>query len=177
MRNDRSQAKLYKKHYKQDLPFSSWLEGFDIFIAIYVETAKSSTQYVQLTQELLTYKQIVSNFFKNNHDWNGYDRHFRLERENTSFPWSQLRPDLHPQYAVNSTKEQFRPARPLPARPPPPPPPPPKKKIIKNKKHPKLTPGLQQRYENQWRFHHPLQILHCFPHQSPAMWQGISMPL
>ena len=51
-----------------------------------------------------------------------------------------------------------------------PPPPPPKKK------HPKPTPGLQQRYENQWRFHHPLQILHCFPHQSPAMWQGIRMP-
>ena len=99
MRNDRSQAKLYKNHYKQDLPFSSWLEGFDIFIAIYVETAKSSTQYVQLTQELLTYK------------------HLTFSKTIMTGPDSQLRPDLHLQYAVNSPKEQFRPARPIPAPP------------------------------------------------------------
>ena len=100
--------------YKQDLPFAFWLESFNIFIAIYVQTVRSSSQAIHLTQELLTYKQTISNLFKNNHNWGGYDRHYRQECENNPHPRSQLRPDLHLQYSVSSPKEHFRSACPLP---------------------------------------------------------------
>lgn len=113
MQPGRDGTKLVKARPKQDITFSQWCEGFDVFLSIYVESAAATAAAIRLTKDLLTYKKEVIQLHKSGHDWAGFDRHFRMEMETNPAPWSTFRPDLHLQYANNSshtlTKSTFRP--------------------------------------------------------------------
>ena len=92
---------------KVDLTFDQWCEAFDIFISVYIETAKSRIGAIDLLKALLTYKKSIRDLHKSGHDWAGYDRNFRHDREHYPLPWYTHRIDLWLQYSRPRTPPAF----------------------------------------------------------------------
>ena len=101
-----NKTRFYKRPDKIDIPFSSWEEAFDTYTSVYVTTATSLKRAIKLAQDMLSYKHNIRSMYKSNHNWSGYDRHFRRLRELDNAPWNALRPDLHVQYCMNKTSKQ-----------------------------------------------------------------------
>ena len=57
------------------------------------------------TRSPLTYKKTICNLRRMNYDWQGYDRHYRMEHEENPIPWHVTRQNLMLQYQTS----QFRP--------------------------------------------------------------------
>ena len=74
-----SGATFVRNKKKTLLPFNLWCEAFDIYSAVYVERAISTSQAIFISKGLLTYKRNISNLKKIGHDWQSYDRHFRRD--------------------------------------------------------------------------------------------------
>ena len=97
-----NKARFYRKSIKQNIPFRAWEEGFDVYMSILITTAKSAKRAIKMTRDMLTYKHNIRCMHRSNHDWAGYDRHFRKLREKDRSPWAAIRPDLHVQYCLNT---------------------------------------------------------------------------
>jgi len=101
-----STTKFVKNKPKFDIPFPIWSEGFDIFIAVILDQAHTTSAMKNLVQSLLTYKKEITTIHKMGGDWAGFDRHFRMDRETNKCPWATIRHDLHLQY-VNTKRQPF----------------------------------------------------------------------
>ena len=104
-------SKFVKNQNVRNLPFSLWTKAFDVFISIYLERATTRDAILREAKHLLTYKEIVSRLMRTGHDWQNYDRHFRLEHEGNPIPWNTTRHDLMLEYQASSNNESQRPFR------------------------------------------------------------------
>ena len=104
-------SKFVKNQNVRNLPFSLWTKAFDVFISIYLERATTRDAILREAKHLLTYKEIVSRLMRTGHDWQNYDRHFRLEHEGNPMPWNTTRHDLMLEYQASSNNESQRPFR------------------------------------------------------------------
>ena len=102
-----SSATFVKQRPKTSLSISKWNEAFEIYMAIYLEKAHSSSDMLKLARSLLTYKKEVNNLCKLGYDWLAYDHHFRSDRAAKPFPWATTRQDLLMEYQPQ--RRNFRP--------------------------------------------------------------------
>ena len=100
-------AKLVKNKKRTDISFSQWMEGFDIFIAVYIDSAHKLSSLQKLIRSLLTYKKEIATLYRMGYDWASFDRHFRKDREVNPCSWATVRHDLHMLYS-GSKKHTFR---------------------------------------------------------------------
>ena len=102
-----SAATFVKNRPKTTLSISKWNEAFEIYIAIYLENAHSSSDMLKLARSLLTYKKEINNLCKLGYDWLAYDHHFRTDRAAKPFSWATTRHDLMMEYQPQ--RKNFRP--------------------------------------------------------------------
>ena len=102
-----SSATFVKQRPKTNLSIAKWNEAFEIYMAIYLENAHSSSDMLKLARSLLTYKKEVNNLCKLGYDWLAYDHHFRSDRAAKPFPWATTRQDLLMEYQPQ--RRNFRP--------------------------------------------------------------------
>ena len=81
-------AKLVKCRPKYDMSFKQWREGFDIYMPVYIDNATSVSGSQKLVKSMLTYRKAIANLESMDHDWQAYDRHFRIECETKPISWS-----------------------------------------------------------------------------------------
>ena len=89
-----------KKRNIRNLPWHLWLKACDIWIAASVK-CKTGKRAINLMQDLLTYKKNVELVMRRGHDFNAYDRHFRMEQAVDPTPWGRLRDDLMLEYPAS----------------------------------------------------------------------------
>ena len=90
--------KWYKSRPKHDINIGQWFSAYNIFMAIYVERARTRGTMLKLLRSMLTYAQTIASLRRKNYDWAAYDRHFRSDRETSKESWATIRQDLLMQY-------------------------------------------------------------------------------
>ena len=69
MKSDRNNiTKLMKATPKHDISFYQWLEGFDVFTAVYVEIGHSTSSMKRIVRDLLTYRKNITDMYKAGYD-------------------------------------------------------------------------------------------------------------
>ena len=89
---------------KTKLPFTRWVEAWNIFVCIYVT---GHSENAQLTPSLAQHFQVVCDHFHKGQDWEYYDSQFRLLREKGLVQWGEKHYD-----ASFEAKDRGRPALP-----------------------------------------------------------------
>ena len=103
-------TKLVKNRITQDITIQQWQDAFDVYMAIYIGKRRSKSQLTKTVRAMLTYRKLINDMNKAGHDWAGYDRHYRRDREMNGCPWTTIRHDLYIQYSnYNTHRNNFRP--------------------------------------------------------------------
>lgn len=105
-------AKLVKRSPKHQLNFTEWLEAFETYSMVLIESARSRNRIIHLVRTLTTYKRMLIELRRLGYDWLAYDRHFRLDLSKLNYSWATVRQDLLMLYQRHASSQySFRPQR------------------------------------------------------------------
>ena len=79
--------------------YYQWSEAWETYMAVYTSYKPHQGEI----RAMLTYARDLRNMARSNYNWLGYDRHFRLDREQSHCNWAVVRHDLHLIYKNNDS--------------------------------------------------------------------------
>ena len=98
-RGKKPNVKFEKPQPKPINNYYQWSEAWETYMAVYTSYKPHQGEI----RAMLTYARDLRNMARSNYNWLGYDRHFRLDREQSHCNWAVVRHDLHLIYKNNDS--------------------------------------------------------------------------
>ena len=92
-------VKFEKPQPKPITNYYQWSEAWETYMAVYTSYKPHQGEI----RAMLTYARDLRNMARSNYNWLGYDRYFRLDREQSHCNWAVVRHDLHLIYKNNDS--------------------------------------------------------------------------
>ena len=94
--SDSNSVKLARRTTTKHITLDQWNEAFIIYMATYVDSAKTAKEKGALIKEMLTYYRDINTMAKKHYMWRDYDRTFRKDRAAHRHPatFDTIRHDL-----------------------------------------------------------------------------------